>query len=383
MKYTVAEPKWLEKYSRWQLKVQKNGERRTFTCPIAGRKGKAEITARALEWLKSMDTDNIRLYAAWDRFMADQKANTSKSSWLKHDSVFRTHIKPNIVDKRLAAVTPYEWQNVINTAAQQGITKRTCQNIRASIIRFRSFCDLNRFEHDIPSSVILSVPKNVRSGEREILQPHDLKVLFTTDTMEVRSRGHKQHTEQIHYIYAWRFLVATGLRPGEMIALERDSVKDGILHVRHSVNVLGELTDGKNENAVRQFALTPLAQSVLADQNEMLKGKGIVSPYLFPSADGSRTDPAKLGKEWIKARKAMGITASMYEMRHTYISIVKSDMPDPLLRATVGHSTHMDTYKVYGHELEGDMQRAAEMAGAAFDRVLKAEKKDGLKDEMG
>ena len=79
-KYTTAEPRWLEQYGRWQVNVQKDGRRKTFSSSIAGRKGKAEVMARATEWLQSMDADNIRLYAAWDRFMADQQKNTGKSA---------------------------------------------------------------------------------------------------------------------------------------------------------------------------------------------------------------------------------------------------------------------------------------------------------------
>lgn len=369
-KYTTAEPRWLEQYGRWQVNVQKDGRRKTFSSSIAGRKGKAEVMARATEWLQSMDADNIRLYAAWDRFMTDQQKNTSKSNWIKHDSHWRTHIKPTIPDKRLDSVTPFEWQACINHAAQEGASRRTCINVRATIIRFRSFCELNLFAHAIPSSSILSIPKNVRDSEHTILQPDDLRRLFGTTAVSTFDRNGIQHDKPIYYIYAWRFLVATGLRPGELIALTRNSVRDGILYVRHSVNVFDEVTDGKNQNAIRHFVLTPLALQILDDQAAMLKRMGIVSPYLFPASNGSRTISHNLTRAWCHTRDNLFIQSSLYELRHTYISIVKSDMPDPLLRAVVGHGTKIDTYAVYGHEVDGDMQRAANVADAVFASLL-------------
>lgn len=369
-KYTTAEPRWLEQYGRWQVNVQKDGRRKTFSSSIAGRKGKAEVMARATEWLQSMDADNIRLYAAWDRFMADQQKNTSKSNWVKHDSHWRTHIKPTIPDKRLDSVTPFEWQACINHAAQEGGSHRTCVNVRSTITRFRTFCDLNQLSHNIPYSNVLSIPKNTRESEHVILQPDDIRRLFATDTMQVRCGRGAVRTIPIHYIYAWRFLVATGLRPGELIALNRDSVRNGILYVRHSVNYFGEVTRGKNQNAIRQFVLTPLALQILADQAAMLKRLGIVSPYLFTSTAGQRIQSNDLTKSWDRVRVKLGIESSLYELRHTYVSVVKSDMPDPLLRAVVGHGTKMDTYAVYGHELEGDMERAAKVADAVFSAIL-------------
>ena len=42
---------WLEKYQRWQIKVQKDGERKTFTCPVPGRKGQIECNGKADKWL--------------------------------------------------------------------------------------------------------------------------------------------------------------------------------------------------------------------------------------------------------------------------------------------------------------------------------------------
>ena len=34
---------WLDNLNRWQINVQKYGERKTFSCSIPGRTGKAEV----------------------------------------------------------------------------------------------------------------------------------------------------------------------------------------------------------------------------------------------------------------------------------------------------------------------------------------------------
>jgi hypothetical protein len=46
-------------------------------------------------------------------------------------------------------------------------------------------------------------------------------------------------------------------------------------------------------------------------------------------------------------------------------------MPEALLKLQVGHSEKMDTRAVYGHEIDGDAIKAAEMSGNAFTEILK------------
>ncbi len=53
------------------------------------------------------------------------------------------------------------------------------------------------------------------------------------------------------------------------------------------------------------------------------------------------------------------------------MSLVKADMPEQLVKATVGHSDDMDTFGVYGHEINDDMKRAAVIIDQVFSRVLK------------
>ena len=54
-----------------------------------------------------------------------------------------------------------------------------------------------------------------------------------------------------------------------------------------------------------------------------------------------------------------------YEMRHTFVSVVKS-LPEGYLKQLVGHSKDMDTYGVYSHEFLGDSKKTAELVEDIF-----------------
>lgn len=44
--------KWVESRKRWQVNVQKDGTRKTFTSSIPGRNGQREANAKADAWLE-------------------------------------------------------------------------------------------------------------------------------------------------------------------------------------------------------------------------------------------------------------------------------------------------------------------------------------------
>jgi len=48
-----AEAVWIEARSRWQINVQRDGKRKTFTSSTPGRKGKHEAEGKADDWLEA------------------------------------------------------------------------------------------------------------------------------------------------------------------------------------------------------------------------------------------------------------------------------------------------------------------------------------------
>ena len=164
--------------------------------------------------------------------------------------------------------------------------------------------------------------------------------------------------------------MVTGLRRGELAGLRNEDVKN-TLTVRRSINYLGEETHGKNENARRTMMLTGIALDILADQKAMLDRMGIESEWVFPNKYGDRSDPNLIYKHWVKYREHHNINCTIHEMRHTFVSVNKVNMPLELLKSIVGHSVSMDTIGVYGHEIDGEKELAAQYIDSAFASLLK------------
>ena len=49
---------------------------------------------------------------------------------------------------------------------------------------------------------------------------------------------------------------------------------------------------------------------------------------------------------------------------------MNKDMPDALKKLILGHSKNMDSDGTYGHEIEGDLDRAAEMMDEPLNRII-------------
>lgn len=364
-----SEAIWIESKGYWQVKVQKNGERKAFTSPKTGRKGKHEAEAKADKWLES-GTKEMRVSDGWQIFLNYTQEHTGSSNYTNTERNGRLYILPKVGNYKLSAMTPIRWQSCIDAGVEAGLSRRSCVNIRQSISAFITYARRARWTVDPLERGDLTVSNEAAPAKQKtVLQPKDIETLFSSDTVELYGKP-----QPAHYIYAWRFMVVTGLRRGELCGLRKEDLKNGVLHIRRSINSFGEETRGKNDNARRDIALPQLALQIVQQENDMLADKGIVSPWLFPDEHGECIEPHTLFWRWDRYRKQHGIESSLHELRHTFVSVSKADMPIELLKSMVGHSVQMDTTGIYGHEIDGEKERTAQIIDTVFDRLLRQTK---------
>ena len=360
-----SEAQWIEARNRWQVKVQVNGVRKTFTSSIPGRKGKHDAEGKADDWLESQTSDK-RFADAWAEYLAENKGKIANTTYVKYEGQGRLWLVPKLGRKHLSEITPAMWQRCIDDMADAGLSKKSCANLRGLISVFCVFCRRHRWDIETPLDGDLTVPRKATQGTRRILQPDDMRILFTDSTYV---RNNVKRTA--FYINAWRFIVVTGLRRGELAGLRvEDREGPNVIRINRAVNVLGEITEGKTENAQRYIALSQAARDILEDQKQLLKDHFIVSPWLFPDERGGMSDTNHIQRLWNSYRKQHSIQCTLHELRHTFMSAVKSDMPEPLLKAQVGHGAKTDSLGIYGHKIDGDIEATATVIDNVFMRLL-------------
>ncbi len=356
---------WLEKYQRWQVKVQKDGQRRTFSCSTPGRAGQRECNKKADTWLDDNLDGSIRVSKLYAQFLEDQQARTGTGNYTNNESIGRIWILPKIGFKRMEAVTEQDLQNVLNSAGKKQRSRDTIKNIRGCITAFLKFARKAGATKLHPEDLV--IPNHAPSGERTVLTQENIQVLFSS----TKTTFFQKECDD-WYIHAYRFLAVVGLRPGELCELKRNKQSDNAQVVVHgSYNKYGEHTSGKTKNAIRTFILPNLAQQILTDQVNMLKQNGIVSMYLFPNRSAEQATSRELYKRWQAYQKSNGIDPiSLYELRHTFVSLCRRSIPEALIKPVLGHSSKMPSYDTYGHEIDGDADYVAQKIQEIYDELL-------------
>lgn len=346
---------WLPNQNRWQIKVQKDGVRKTFTSAKTGRTGQREANRKADAWLdEGIINTRITVEKAYTQWLEEVKTTTSYSNWRPIDSRWRTRVQPEIGRVKVENLTEAQLQAVVNKAFAAGRSKKYLQNLCVDLRAFCKWLRLNKMSTLLPET--LRVPKGARTTEKAILQPEHLKLLFSVDTTTWRR---KEVTDP--YINAYRFSAVTGLRPGELLGLRWDDIQDGMIQIHRSINVFGEETHGKNDNALRALPMTTRMQEILSAQRKLTGQEESVFCIL---------NEQHYYRCWSRYCDAHSIPhIPPYNLRHTFVSVAKT-LPEGTVKSVVGHSRQMDTFGVYAHLLRGETQQTAQALENRFSQIL-------------
>lgn len=172
---------WLPNQNRWQIKVQKDGVRKTFTSAKPGRTGQREANHKADLWLdEGISSTRLLVETAYVNWIAEVKMTTSQSNWKPIESRWRTWVQPDLGKKQIANLNEQMLQAVVNKAFAAGLSKKTLMSLCADLRAFCKWLRLGKLSTFHPEE--LHVPKGARSEEKKILQPDALRVLFAVDT---------------------------------------------------------------------------------------------------------------------------------------------------------------------------------------------------------
>lgn len=352
----VNTAKWDAYMNRWRITVKRDGVSKTFVSSKPGRKGQLEANKKADAWLDSnRPNENMRVSVAYQKYQESQLGRRGTTNDKDIISKGQNWIIPYIGNKMLCKLTLGDLQDILDEAERQGKSLKTIKNIRGRLSSFLKFCRIHNWTQLRTED--LTVSEFAPTKKKNILQPNALQTLFLSSKTVLRG---KEVDEP--WINAYRFQVVTGLRPGELIGLKWSDIFDGIIHLQRAINMYGEETTGKNKNALRNIVINKTMQQILDDQ----KTKNIDGDFVF-----GITSEQNYLKRWHRYCDANDIPqTTVYELRHTFVSITAAVLTEGEIKNLVGHSANMDTFGVYAHLVEGDLGRSAETIDNRFDELL-------------
>lgn len=350
---------------RWRCTIWANGKAKHFYSSKPGRAGQLEAEDKAAAWKESAASEDGKFRIVSKLYLEYQENHVGHGTYVNSEAYINHEMMPVIGNIKISAIRQKHWQEIIDTSAKRGLARKTLMNIRGEMAKFARWARRNDYNIQDPDPII---PDAVPKKEKRAATAEELQTLFRSD--ETKKHG-VVCTEW--YIHAFRFIVLTGLRRGELAGIQESDIDGDILTISRSVNRFQEETGGKTANARRQIGLPALATKEIEAQRTQKKEAGIISPWLFCDPDGGRINTNSLFKAWRNNYGPHnGIDLTLHELRHTFISAVRVDMPVELLRKIVGHSAATDTTGIYGHDFDGEKERGAKIVDNVFERFQDA-----------
>ena len=180
------EAKWYDSAKRWQIKIQKDGERRTFFSSTKGTKGKIAAEKAADAWLESgLASESTKCGELLDAYFGHISKSTSKSNANQQENFVKNYLKPAIAAKKIKKLTLLDLQAIIDNAyAQKNLSQKTLKNLRGCISGFIKYCRLGNYTN--LNTADLTIPRSAKRPSKEILAQNSIQTLFTKDVTQFR-----------------------------------------------------------------------------------------------------------------------------------------------------------------------------------------------------
>lgn len=336
---------------RWRIQARKDGKRYSFSCSIAGAKGRKECQRKYDAWFYGEGSDNKSVSKVCSEYLQDIKARRGERSpaFVLYERYIRLYILPECGNSKMNRMTLRGWQAVINNAhgRNKELSEKTLKTLRGIIMGIIKF-GYEDYQCE-PLRGSLYIPKGHFKREKEILQKEDIRKLF--------------EPSELWYAPLFKFLCCTGVRCGEGLGIRREDVQGSRLIISRSITADGQISDCKNKNARRVVPLGDLALSIIKETIKRNEDCNLHTDWIFCSIDGSQGNQSTMRNHWNTLKKTKGLPehSTCYSLRHTFVSLLRDTMPSEMMKSIIGHSASMDTFGVYSHYTDGEEKRAAEI----------------------
>lgn len=311
------------------------------------------------------DLGNMSLDAWFDIWYEVNKENFRYNTLKARKERYEHDIKPVIGHMLVTEVKTIHCQNVM-ILLKGKYSKSTLSQTR-SLMKIL-------FDYALDNEIITSNPVTRK-----------VKVVGGKDERSARILTRQEQSELIscldHYNFRnqYLFILNTGLRCGEMIALTWDDVdfKARKVSINKTATVIATnsqviVNPPKTKSSIREVPLTREAVRIL---NEQKKGKVIRienSMYVFTGNDGEIISAQNYSRTLSYICKKNGIEPiSMHSLRHTFATrCIEAGMKPKTLQAILGHSTLAMTMNKYVHTTDDEKSKELELVEHALSSVV-------------
>lgn len=293
------------------------------------------------------------------QYLADTLARKTSLRPRTRRSYERTaalHITPYLGPLRVSQLTPDAIDRWLATLTKKGVGSRTIQLARAVLRAL--------LKPALRYGWLASNPAGLAEAPK-----HERKAIQPLTPEQARTLLDVLGGEWLDPIV--RVALSTGLRPGEVLALQWSDVNLtlGSLTVRQTLQRVYAVSDDterktrlqvaptKTTASRRTISLPPMALEALKAQREL--ADMLQTEWVFPSANGTPLEPRNVSRAWYRIRVDAGLPhLRLHDLRHSYATFaLLLGVPVRTVADALGHAETRTTLDTYGHVLP--QQRAA------------------------
>ena len=275
----------------------------------------------------------------------------------------KNHWQEIVKDKDLCEITKQDIKKLIEHLSALTISYKSKNDIiRAGTTAIRWAFNNELLDKDPTQGIIFF---SGTTAPREILTPEIVQALFSVDWNDPRAK------------LANMLAMCTGLRAGEIQALQLKSLGENCLYIKHSWNFQDGLKCPKNGETRTVYLPFPFIIDALKSLGECNPyGQGL-DGFIFWGA--IPTKPME-NKRWLeelhRALQSIGMEAGtakkycFHAWRHYFTAYMKNTVDDRILQRQTGHKTHEMLEHYASHTLSGDQIRLQQAQVQAFGNLL-------------
>lgn len=338
---------------KWRGQISVNGKRYSYT---------AKKQRDVLDWMAKMrvsdapanaDKENITMKEVCEQWLSENvEARVTELTAYKMRNMLTQHMYPVLGDLPIAELTKEVLQEsypeMIGYKRQKN--KRECKYSEGTIKLFSSYLN-TMLEWAVDEGYIN------RNPHRNVLPPKgERSKIVHAYTAEEQRKIVEYTNDDKGANRVFYFLLASGLRVGEAIALTLDDVniREGYVLVnKTAINYRGTMIvqdHPKTEQSVRTVYLskrciTRLKRYIEIAEEGINNGKNL----LFPNEHGNIYHTSALRSRWIKSCAEMGITyRGIHALRHSYATrAFEKGVDVKIVSALLGHTSVATTMNIY------------------------------------
>lgn len=171
----------------------------------------------------------------------------------------------------------------------------------------------------------------------------------------------KELEEYPYYKNIVEFLVNTGLRFGELLALTYEDVEDNILTISKTLNCDRGINSPKTKCSNRKISLNQKCMNILEEQKILKANRKIIcktykdNNLIFPSSLGNYISTSHFRYE---LKKLVSIKFKLHTLRHTHASLcIDNGIPIEYISKRLGHEDTKITQEIYIHKTEAAQKK--------------------------